>query len=436
MPPVINMNKKKFIYLLFLVTAFTRFWKIGEIPAGLSLQEVNFGLYASGFFGDWVLSPFWIRLPFGVLGTISVFLLYYVIFKLTKDFKTSVLTAFIFSISPWHIQESRISSLGILIVVGILLAAIVFRKRIGKNPKLLGIVLIFLSFFIFGLSLLKIPQELRVNVDQDRNIASRVETKLPARLFSNKFIESYRYRAGLVFENLDIGNYFFKGHPRERWGVEETQKLFIGFLPLLVVGLFKIKRETRLFLAGAFLFAAVSLASFGLRAPTYSLPLLLPISFITALGAKRVLAERKNIYKYLGYLVFFVVLWEFMSFLFSYYSGFEEGRFTPRRSVYEDLVNYTKELDSEEIVVSERLDNPEEFFRFYLKDKNMESYEFSSFNIKEKEDEKGVYIDILPDEAGPSEPLYKKDGKWPEEIDVLGEFYEKNKGQTIVVFRN
>ena len=37
-------------------------------------------------------------------------------------------------------------------------------------------------------------------------------------------------------ESMDIGNYFFAGHPRERVGVKEQQKFFFFQFILLIVG--------------------------------------------------------------------------------------------------------------------------------------------------------------------------------------------------------
>ena len=80
-------------------------------------------------------------------------------------------------------------------------------------------------------------------------------------LFSNKIVASYRYREGLFLEYLDFGFYFFAGHPRERSGVEETEKLPVVILPLIILGFIKVSPGLRWLLTGLF-FLPISIAVF------------------------------------------------------------------------------------------------------------------------------------------------------------------------------
>lgn len=56
------------------------------------------------------------------------------------------------------------------------------------------------------------------------------------KIFLNWPTEIISKRVTVVMESLDIGNYFFVGHPRERVGIEEKQKFFFVQFILFVVG--------------------------------------------------------------------------------------------------------------------------------------------------------------------------------------------------------
>jgi len=55
------------LLILFLVSVFLRLWKLGGIPEGLSLREVNWGISLSRVFGEWMMNPFIVRLPFSLI---------------------------------------------------------------------------------------------------------------------------------------------------------------------------------------------------------------------------------------------------------------------------------------------------------------------------------------------------------------------------------
>lgn len=65
----------------------------------------------------------------------------------------------------------------------------------------------------------------------------KVGNSLAGKLFSNWPVVFLRRRTAIVMENLDIGNYFFSGHPRARVGIEEKQKFFLFEFLLIMVGL-------------------------------------------------------------------------------------------------------------------------------------------------------------------------------------------------------
>lgn len=98
-----------------------------------------------------------------------------------------------------------------------------------------------------------------------------------------------RDRIGVIFENLDIGNYFFKGHPRERVGVEEKQKFYFFHLILFVFGFFskEIKRF-RKFLIIYTVIALIFAFIFKWREANQTIFFSVPLILIMGLGAKNI----------------------------------------------------------------------------------------------------------------------------------------------------
>jgi hypothetical protein len=90
--------------------------------------------------------------------------------------------------------------------------------------------------------------------------------------------------------------------------------------------------------------------------------------------------------------------------------------------------------DNERVLVTTRIENPEPFFKFYLKDNNLENYEFRTFDIWKEQTKDGLFVDVLPNDPSPAEPLYSEGG-YPEEIEVLGEIQDKYNDQMILVYR-
>lgn len=74
----------------------------------------------------------------------------------------------------------------------------------------------------------------KIKVEEERG---RIPIKPHNVFFSNYPLKVISERIGLVFENLDIGNYFFANHPRERVGVREIQKFFFFEFILFIIGL-------------------------------------------------------------------------------------------------------------------------------------------------------------------------------------------------------
>lgn len=418
------------IVLTFLLGATLRFWGLGNIPDGLSVKEVEFALWGDKIIGDLLFDPFWTRFLFAFIGTIQILLLYLAFYKLKRNFKLAAVASFLLAILPWHIQESRIYSEGMLIFTFFLVFIILTSKLMLKKPQLFLSLTLLFSIVMLLFSLFQFDKNLELRVNEERLLIKDTQPTV-ARIFSNKAIESYRTRQDLFFQNLDLGNYFFAGHPRERWGVEETQKFYIVFLPIIFLGLLKNNPKLTKTIAAS-LILAVTLPVWLDRIPELNIFLIFPVLLLASAGAVFLL-KLKKILATLALLLFF----ETAVFLTSYFKGYTETQFSPRRPVYKQVAEFIQHNGEfeEEILINPKLADPEVFVAFYYKGQIPGNIKFQGFDTRNETGFDKFFVDVLPDDASPSEALNKTDGKWPEHLGVLAEFYDKPKRQTIVIYR-
>lgn len=179
--------KNKIYYLLILIIflgAFLRFYRLGEIPIGFHLDEAylsynGFSILETGreitgdlfpinlksflfspagysyfsipFIGLFGLNEFSSRFASAFFGLLTIPLLYFLILKIFKEYKhkieLAIIGSFLLSISPWHINLSRVSTENVLVIFFIILGVYLFFCWVEKN-KLSLFLLSFLSFFI------------------------------------------------------------------------------------------------------------------------------------------------------------------------------------------------------------------------------------------------------------------------------------------------
>jgi len=164
---------------------------------------------------------------------------------------------------------------------------------------------------LFYIDLKKDIKEARMVVEWERGKISNKTTNV---LFSNWPLKLISQRLEIVLENLDVGNYFFSGHPRERVGIIEIQKFFFFELILFIIGftnsnIKKYKKFLIPYSAGALLFVFL----FKWRSYYQTLPLSVPFVVVMALGLEKVLKWPKGwIYIFAGMsffeIMFFCVL--------------------------------------------------------------------------------------------------------------------------------
>jgi hypothetical protein len=415
------------ILAIIVVSSILRIWNLGNIPLGLSLQEVGLGIYLP--------TAVLIRLPFAIMGVFSVYVMYLIVKKIFEDERLALISAFLLGIIPWHVQESRIFSWGMIFLLvgeGLILLIIKFLdKKSIKLPKFnlyLGILLTLVCIIVPS-------KNLSTRVDDQRLIVVNNSPKIISRIFVNKITENYRLRQQVLFTNLDFGNYFFAGHPRERGGIEESQKLLLFMLPFIVLGLFKIGRDKSKYLATWTIISLFVLTFFNLQ-ESQTLILILPFVVLASLGIVELLRNNNKLLKWLAYILFAFGFFESLYFYNLYFSGYTESQFSPRRPVYIEISNKLKEISKPEdkILVNDRLGNPKEFLNFYL-NKNINGYEFKSYDYRDFKERGILFVDAIPVDPSPKEPLYVKDGGWPKDLDVLSEFYDSGKRLRVVIYR-
>lgn len=179
------MSKAPLLALLILAFIL-RFYKLGEIPLSLNWDETsnaynaysilktgrdeyrNFLPLANRSFDDFKpplymylnvptvavfdLTPFAARLPSALFGALTVALVYFLVKKLFENELVALLSAFLLTVSSWHLQFSRVgfeANIGLFFIVAYftcLIYALSFRER-----KTFEKTLLIISALVFGL---------------------------------------------------------------------------------------------------------------------------------------------------------------------------------------------------------------------------------------------------------------------------------------------
>lgn len=421
------MRKHFPILAIIAISTILRIWNLGNIPLGLSLQEVHLGTFLS--------SALLIRLPFVIAGIASIYTFYLIARKLFDNENLALVSAFLLGVIPWHVQESRIFSWGIVLLLAGEVIALLVIKFLGKKTIKLPKFNLYLGILLALICIIIPSKDLATRVNDQRLIVVSNSPKIISRAFINKVTENYRLRQQILFTNIDFGNYFFAGHPRERGGVEETQKLLLFTLPFIILSLFKIGSDKGNLLIIWTVVSLFVLTFFNLQG-SQSLILILPFVVLTSLGILESLKTKNILLKGLVFLLFVFGLFESLYFYNLYFSGYTESQFSPRRPVYIELSQKITEVrrDKESVLVNDRIGNPKDFLNFYL-NKNIDDYEFRTFDYHKESETGKLFVDVLPDDPISNEPLYTKDGTWPNNLNILSVLYDTGRRQGVVIYR-
>jgi len=165
------MKRKSKILLIaiLLVAAFLRLWKLTEVPVSLFGDELDVGYHAYSIlktgrdysgnflplhFHSWAewrtplylyaavptvaiygISPLGVRLPAALFGILSIWGLYLLVKQLTKNKQLALLSAFVLTISPWHIQYSRAAFEVTMLLAFLLFGFYFFFKSLSIGEK-------------------------------------------------------------------------------------------------------------------------------------------------------------------------------------------------------------------------------------------------------------------------------------------------------------
>lgn len=173
------MNKK--LIFILIVAFLLRFFKLGEVPFGVSRDEASLGYnaysvlktgkdeYGQSFplafkaFGEYKaplyiyltvpfialfdLNEFAIRLPGAILGISTVMTIYSLVMLIVKKKEVALACAFFLAVIPWHLQFSRIAYEGTLTVFLVTCATYFFVKSMEKGKYLIISGILFVLTF-------------------------------------------------------------------------------------------------------------------------------------------------------------------------------------------------------------------------------------------------------------------------------------------------
>ncbi len=184
------MIKTNRIFLIIvLIAIFLRFYKLGQIPAGLNWDE-NSNAYnafsilktARDEYGNFLplynrsfddykppiymylnvptiaifgLTPFATRLPSAFLGVLTVIAMYYFTKRIFQNESVALWSMFLIATSPWHLQFSRVgfeANVGLFFAITsftLILYSLNFQNNI---PNKRNYLLLLISAVFFGLS--------------------------------------------------------------------------------------------------------------------------------------------------------------------------------------------------------------------------------------------------------------------------------------------
>lgn len=179
-----KLNKEFILlFIIVIIGCFLRFYRLGEIPVGFHQDEAFFGYnaysilktgrdmtgnflpihlqsfwYSPGLYSYFAipfivlfnLTPFAVRFPSALFGTITIITLYFLVKLLFKSYKNDVLialfSAFFLAINPWSINLSRTATENIPVTLFVVLGVLLFLYWV-QNKKLYYLIISFISFF-------------------------------------------------------------------------------------------------------------------------------------------------------------------------------------------------------------------------------------------------------------------------------------------------
>lgn len=335
-----NIIKDKLIPLSFtailLFAIFIRFWKLGDLPSGSTpdestnidnaytiwhtLKDVggHFLPLSFNFLNSYEPVPIYLISPFvglmgltlfsarlfpAILSVISVVMIFLITTKLTNKPLIAILAMFVFAVSPWQIQLSRVALVGQIALSFYLIAIYIFLRNIKKGninwslpafllgfysyhaTKIFMITFIPILLFIYRDELLKRKKEviffvigilliiisfMFVSKTQGVNrqdvfikynggiVTDTIKTERtynsapPAikKIFTNKLLTYFQIVSGNYLQAFSTDYLFINGetgYNQKIYGLGDKGVLYLIELPLLIAGIFYVfSQKTRL----------------------------------------------------------------------------------------------------------------------------------------------------------------------------------------------
>lgn len=371
----------------------------------LSESRAPLFIYAAvPFVAVFGLNEWGVRLPAAFFGLINILLLFWLVDKLFRNRKISLLSAFVLSVIPWHIQYSRVS-FEVTLLLSFILAGVVFlfNSLSKKNYLIFSIVSFILSFYVYSTAVLFTPlivviflviwfssfrklsksfllasgifvlvglfplfagmltgqsQERfsRISIISEQKIIERIITKRGwegslGRIFHNKLTEIEKVFISNYFTAFSPQFLFLNGDPNPRHSVGGMGEIFLIFVPFLAWGLFdsvkKINQKENLFLLGWLLVSPIpsALTVDGGNHATRLFLMLPPLAILIAKGINNLFSIKKLIMIPVVVLTSLFFIFNFVSYLHQYYVHYPKESWQYWHFGYKDAVGGLTNID-------------------------------------------------------------------------------------------
>lgn len=302
------------------------------------------------------LTPLATRLPNLILSVLTIYFLYKLVLLLTFDFRLSTLTALVLAVSPWHIHFSRGAWESNTALFFIILGLYLFYKKSKwfSLPLVIALytyhsarliipalfLILFIRYYkdilnkktiltlIFS-GLLCIPLLISflnnggttrlagVGLSADRGPLSRSEELLnqhPNFNYYDRIIHNKRVLYAISWgqkylSHFDLNFLFVNGDEVPRSKSPEMGQLYLIELPLIILGIYFLLNSPKLnklsFLVISLLITSPLASSLTFQSPSAlrSLPLVIPLSILAALGILQI--SKFTVLKYL-LIIFYI----------------------------------------------------------------------------------------------------------------------------------
>lgn len=444
------------ITLIIILALFLRFWQITTLPSlnpdeaalgynayslimtgrdehGVSwpLHFKSFGDYKPGgyvymampFIKIFGLTPLAVRLPNLIFSVLTVFILYKLIFLLSKSKVLALYSSFILSISPWHLQFSRgawetstslfFLLLGIywlylyiinnqkkylyifpiplvislatyhsvrLIAPLLLITIIIFNYKKFINRQFIVAVFIGLILVLPVLiSFMKNGGTTRlggVGLTADKGPLSRSEellnqhgnVKIINRLMHNRRVLYTLSWMEKYSSHFNLNFLFINGDEVPRSKNPDMGQLYLLELPFLLFGIVKLiksgEKHLKQFTFSLLLISPLA-SSLTFQAPSAlrALTMVIPLSIFVAMGISTI----KSIYLYYSLLIFY--LFSINYYLDSYYNHAPKRYSFAWNSGFSEMMPFleSKKNDYKNIYLTDKYDQPYILYLFYTR---------------------------------------------------------------------